>query len=68
MMEIIKGAFSFLWVVWGAIWFMIIVLVFTPIYAVVLGVFGRKYAINCVWINFHYLSPFLLTMMGNFIF
>lgn len=41
---------------------MMIMVVFTPLYAVILGVFGKKYSMALVWINVHYLCPFLLTL------
>jgi 1-acyl-sn-glycerol-3-phosphate acyltransferase len=61
-MEAIKYIFRTLWACWLAFWFLLVVFIFTPIYGVILGIFGRKYAINLVWINCHYLSPFLLAM------
>src|SRR5579859_2672566 len=63
-MNLLKRIFAFIWAVWGAFWFMVVVIIFTPIYAVVLGVFGKKYSVICVWINVHYLCPFLLTLWG----
>lgn len=41
---------------------MLVVSVFTVIYAVIFGIFGKKYSMACVWINCHYLSPFLLAV------
>ncbi|MDB5284645.1 MAG: phospholipid/glycerol acyltransferase [Bacteroidota bacterium] len=63
-MNLFKRIFGFIWAVWGGFWFIMVVAVLTPIYAVVLGVFGKKYSMKCVWVNTHYASPFLLMMMG----
>ncbi len=63
-MQLLKRIFGFIWAIWGAFWFIAVVSIFTLIYAVVLGIGGRKYSLNCVWINCHYLSPFLLAMCG----
>lgn len=59
-MRLLKTAFGFIWACWGFAWFLLAVTVLTPVYALVLGVFGRKYSRYCVWINCHYISPFLL--------
>ena len=59
-MYLLKRAFGFVWALWAGFWFMFVVILFTPVYAVVLGIFGKKYSMKCVWINCHYLSPFLL--------
>jgi 1-acyl-sn-glycerol-3-phosphate acyltransferase len=61
-MNILKRTFGFFWALWTAFWFMFVVTLFTPIYAIVLGLFGKKYSMKCVWINVHYLSPFLLAV------
>lgn len=63
-MRFAKNIFGFVWAMWGFTWFLLVVAVFTVIYAVVLGIFGRKYAMQCVWINCRYLSPFLLWING----
>ena len=59
-MYFLKRIFGFLWAIWGAFWFMVVVTIFTLIYAVVFALFGKKYSMQCVWINCHYLCPFLL--------
>jgi 1-acyl-sn-glycerol-3-phosphate acyltransferase len=59
-MKILKDIFSFCWAVWGAFWFMLIMVIFTPLYAIIFGIFGRKYVRQCIWINCNYLCPFLL--------
>ncbi|HWB65053.1 MAG TPA: lysophospholipid acyltransferase family protein [Chitinophagales bacterium] len=61
-MGIFKRIFGFIWAIWGAMWFMVVITIFTPIYAVIFALFGKKYSMNCVWINTHYLSPFLMAM------
>lgn len=63
-MKLLKAIFGFVWACWGFMWFLLAVIVFTIIYAFVLGIFGRKYARQCVWINCHYLSPFLMFING----
>lgn len=63
-MYILKRIFGFFWAIWGAFWFIITVSIFTLLYALILGIFGRKYSMLCVWINCHYLSPFLLGVCG----
>lgn len=64
LMKQIKQVFGFGWALWGFAWFLLVVFLFTIVYAVVLGLFGRKYSLRCVWINCHYLSPFLLFING----
>ena len=61
-MGTVKYILRTIWALWVGVWFALVVLVFTPIYAIILGMFGRKYAIHLIWINCHYLSPFLLAM------
>jgi 1-acyl-sn-glycerol-3-phosphate acyltransferase len=61
-MKILKDIFSFFWALWGAFWFMLVMLIFTPLYAIVLGITGRKYVDQCIWINCHYLCPFLMSI------
>jgi len=61
-MKIIKSVFGFFWAIWGAIWFMIIITIFTIAYAIILTIGGRKYAMACVWFNFHYVSRILLVL------
>ena len=63
-MTIIKRIFGFIWALWGACWFMLVIGILTPVYAIILLVFGKKYSMLCVWINVHYAAPFILTMMG----
>lgn len=63
-MKWFKTVFGFIWAVWGFTWFLLVVTLFTFIYAVMLGLFGRRYSMHCVWINCHYLSPFLLWING----
>ncbi len=58
----IKYILRTLWATRVAIWFLICVFIATPIYAIVLGIFGRKYAMLCIWINCRVISPFLLAM------
>src|SRR4051812_31767306 len=59
-MNFLKRIFGFIWALWGTFWFMLVVSVFTIIYAFVFALFGKKYSMHCVWINCRYLSPFLL--------
>lgn len=63
-MKIAKQVFGILWAVWGFTWFLLVVAVFTFVYAIVLGLFGKKYSMACVWINCRYLSPFLMWVNG----
>ncbi|MBP6731918.1 MAG: 1-acyl-sn-glycerol-3-phosphate acyltransferase [Chitinophagales bacterium] len=64
MLYILKRIFGFIWAIWGAFWFILVVTIFTIIYSVILGIGGKKYSMLCVWINCHYLSPFLLGICG----
>lgn len=57
MWNAIKKVLCFLWAVWGAFWFMVIITITTPVYAVILGIFGKKYSLKLVWVNFHFLAP-----------
>ena len=61
-MNIPKRIFGFIWALWTGFWFMFVVILFTPIFAILLGIFGKKYSMKCVWINCHFLSPFLLAV------
>lgn len=61
-MGIIKYILRTIWAVWVFTWFLLVVFIFTPVYAIILGIFGRKYAMFCIWINCRVLSPFLLAI------
>ena len=61
-MHIAKRIFGFFWALWTGFWFMVVVIIFTPLFAVFLGIYGRKYSMKCVWINTHFLSPFLIAV------
>jgi 1-acyl-sn-glycerol-3-phosphate acyltransferase len=63
-LKMIKKVFGVFWAIWGFSCFMIVVAVFTLIYAVILLIGGKKYSRHCVWINCHYLSPLLLFLYG----
>lgn len=63
-MLLLKRTFGLIWAIWAGFWFMIVVIILTPIYAIVLGIFGKRYSMQCVWINAHYASPFLLFVSG----
>lgn len=59
-----KRAFGFIWGIWAFTAFMIVVAILTPVYAIMLLLFGRKMSINLVWVNYHYASPLLLWLYG----
>ena len=61
-MNILKSIFGFFWAVWGAFCFMVVVIPFTILYAILFLFTGKKYVRECIWINCHYLCPFLLKM------
>jgi 1-acyl-sn-glycerol-3-phosphate acyltransferase len=61
-MKTLKQIFAFLWAIWGGFWFAATVIVFTTLYAILFTFTGKKYVRQCVWINCHYLCPFLLKM------
>ena len=61
-MKIIKLIFGFIWALWAGLWFMVAIALLTIAYALILAIGGRKYAMACVWFNFHYVSAFLLFM------
>jgi 1-acyl-sn-glycerol-3-phosphate acyltransferase len=63
-MKVLKAVFGFVWALYGFMLFMAVVIVLTIVYAIVLGIFGRKAADGCIWFNCHYVCPFLLTMYG----
>lgn len=62
-MSFIKKIFGSIWMLWGAVVFMSVVIVLTIIYAFVLGIFGRKYSMACVWINCRVASPLILSLI-----
>ena len=61
-MNIFKRVFGLIWAIWCSFWFMISMAILTPVYAVILGIGGRKYAMSCIWFNYKYVSRFLLFM------
>jgi 1-acyl-sn-glycerol-3-phosphate acyltransferase len=61
-MYFLKRIFGFIWALWGAFWFMVIIIPFTLLYAVVLGIWGKKYSMYCVWINCRVLVPVILKL------
>ena len=61
-MNILKQVFSFFWALCGCFWFMAVVIPFTILYAILFLFTGKKYVRECIWINCHYLCPFLLKM------
>lgn len=61
-MKLLRSVFAFFWALWGGFWFMAVVIPFTVLYAVIFLFTGRRYVMHCVWINCHYLCPFLLKM------
>ncbi|MBL0310714.1 MAG: 1-acyl-sn-glycerol-3-phosphate acyltransferase [Bacteroidetes bacterium] len=61
-MKILKSAFGFAWAMWGALWFMITMMILTPIYSLILFFGGKEMAMPCIWFNFRYLGRFLLFM------
>ncbi len=63
-MKVLKVIFRFIWAIWGAFWFMLVVSIFTILYAFIFSFSGKKYAMHCVWINCHYLCPFLMKVCG----
>lgn len=63
-MPLHERIFGAIWALWGFMWFMLVAAVLTPVYAIVLLAGGKKYAIQCVWINYSVASPFLLAING----
>ncbi len=64
MWKAIKKVLCFLWAVWGSFWFMAIIAIPTPVYALILAIFGKKYSLKLVWINFSILAPLANAVMG----
>ena len=58
-----KRIFSFIWALWVAFWFLLIVAPLTIVYALIIIIGGKKYSMNCVWFNCHVVSPLLLKLM-----
>lgn len=61
-MKLIKSLFGALWGLWCTFWFMVSMAILTPIYAIILAIGGKKYAMPCIWFNYRYVSRFLLFM------
>jgi 1-acyl-sn-glycerol-3-phosphate acyltransferase len=59
-----KRAFGFIWGIWAFTAFMVVVTILTPVYAILLLLFGKKISIRLVWVNYHYASPLLLWLYG----
>lgn len=59
-MQIIRKTIGFLWALWGGIWFISIVALFTCIYWVLFLFTGDKYVRHCIWINCRYLCNIIL--------
>ena len=62
-MNFAKRIFGFIWMLWGGVVFMSVVIILTFVYAFVLGIFGRKYSMACVWINCRVASPLILALI-----
>ena len=58
-----KKIFGFIWLLWAAFCFMLIVSPLTLVYALILVIGGKKYSMRCVWFNCHVVSPLLLKLM-----
>ena len=43
---------------------MVVIFVLTLIYMFVLGIFGKRYSMACVWVNCRVASPLILTLIG----
>ena len=63
-MKAVKTVFGFIWALWGVIWFLSTTTVLTVVYAIILGLTGKKYLRACTWFNFHYASTFLLFLFA----
>lgn len=63
-MKYVTMPLKLLWAAWGIIVFMVSVSILTPIYLVLILLFGRKIRYSLVAVNYHYLTPFLLFMTG----
>jgi 1-acyl-sn-glycerol-3-phosphate acyltransferase len=61
-MKYILMPFKFLWVIWGLVVFMSAMIVLTPIFLILILLFGKKVKYPLVQFNYHILSPYLLAM------
>jgi len=61
-MKYIAMPFKFLWVIWGIIVFMSIISIITPIYLLLILIFGKKIKYTLVQCNYHVIAPYLLAM------
>jgi 1-acyl-sn-glycerol-3-phosphate acyltransferase len=62
MMQLLKSAFGIIWSFWGGFWFMLLIAVFTILYAILFLFTGRKYVRFCIWINCRYLCNWLMAL------
>ena len=61
-MKYILMPFKFLWVIWGLVVFMSAMIVLTPIFLILILLFGKKVKYPLVQFNYHILSPYLLAL------
>lgn len=66
-MKYISSFLKFLWVIWGAIAFMLVISILTPIFLILILIFGRKIRHTLVGVNYWFTSPVVLRMVGIFI-
>lgn len=60
----IARVFAFFWAIWGFTVFMVVVSLLTPLYALLLLVFGKSMAMTLVWWNYCFASPLILRLIG----
>lgn len=63
-MRLLQNIFAFFWALWGLVAFLLVIVIPTPIYAIVLFIGGKKYVPLFIWINMHYLSAIVLWLYG----
>lgn len=59
-MASLKLLFGFLFALWSGFWFMLVVTLFTILYAILFFFTGNRFVKECIWINCRYLCNFLL--------
>ncbi len=63
-MNIIKNLFRFVWLLWGGIVFMVLITLITPVFILLIALFGKKVRYQLLTFNFKILGPILCFLMG----
>lgn len=63
-MKLLKTIFGFIWLGWGAFWFLMVMVLCTPFIGITLPLFKKRAPLFWVWFLFSKGAPFILFMCG----